>query len=281
MFEFLALLEAEALHDFRHPIGCAEVAHEIVLEANVEPGRARVALAGATPAELPIDASRFVTLCADDVEATFVRNAGSKFNVSAAAGHISRNGDGARLARATNDFGLLPMIFRVQHGVRNFLALQHSGEQLGSFHAHRADEDRLRGGMALADFVDHGVVFFAARLVDAVVGVGSRDWPIRRDDGDVQFVDVVKLVRLRLGCARHAGKLVVEPEIILNRDRGEGLGFTIDLDAFLRFDGLVQSIAPATPRHFAAGVFVDDDDFVFLDDVSDVLLEKTIGPQEL
>ena len=99
MFQFLALLEAEALHDFRHPIGRAEVAHEIVLEADVETGRARIALARATAAQLPIDAPRFVTLCADDVEAAFVRHAGAEFNVSPAAGHVSRNGDGARLAR--------------------------------------------------------------------------------------------------------------------------------------------------------------------------------------
>ena len=60
---------------------------------------------------------------------------------------------------------------------------------------------------------------------------------------------------------------VIEPEIILNRDRGEGLRFAIDLHAFLRFDRLMQSVAPAAARHFAAGVFIDDDDLVFLDDV--------------
>ena len=84
---------------------------------------------------------------------------------------------------------------------------------------------------------------------------------------DVQLVDVVELVRLRLGGAGHAGELVVEAEIILNRDRRERLRFAIDLHAFLRFDRLVQAVAPAAARHFAAGVFIDDDDFVFLDDV--------------
>ena len=69
MLEFLAFLEAEALHDFRHAIGRAEVAHQIVLEADVEARRARIALARATSAQLPIDAARFVTLGADDVEA--------------------------------------------------------------------------------------------------------------------------------------------------------------------------------------------------------------------
>ena len=40
MLELLAFFETEALHDFRHAIGRAEVAHEVVLEADVE---ARVA----------------------------------------------------------------------------------------------------------------------------------------------------------------------------------------------------------------------------------------------
>ena len=66
MLELLAFFEAEALHDFRHAIGRAEVAHEIVLEADVKARRARVALARATAAQLPIDAARFVTLGADD-----------------------------------------------------------------------------------------------------------------------------------------------------------------------------------------------------------------------
>ena len=56
------------------------------------------------------------------------------------------------LARALHDLRFLHVIFRVQHVVRNFFALQHAAEQLGRFHAHRADEDRLRFGVALAGF---------------------------------------------------------------------------------------------------------------------------------
>ena len=97
----------------------------------------------------------------------------------------------------------------------------------------------------------------------------------------VQFVNVVKLGRFGFGGAGHAGELLVKPEIILNRDRRQGLRLAIDLHAFLGFDRLVQTIAPAAARHFAAGVFVDDDDLVFLDDVLDVFLEKAVGAQQL
>ena len=58
MLELLAFLEAEALHDFRHAIGRAEVAHQVVFEADVEAGRARIALARATSAQLAVDAPR-------------------------------------------------------------------------------------------------------------------------------------------------------------------------------------------------------------------------------
>ena len=166
------------------------------------------------------------------------------------------------------------MKLRVQDVVRNFFPLQHSAEQLRRFHAHRADQDRLLLGVAFFDLVDDGVVFLAARFVDAIVRILARHRPVRRDDVDVELVDVVKLGRFGVGGAGHAGEFVVEPEIILDRDRRERLRLAIDLHAFLRFDRLVQPVAPAAPRHFAAGVFIDDDDFVFLDDVGDVLSRK-------
>ena len=100
MLQLLAFLEAEALHDFRHAIGRAEVAHEVVLEADVKASRAGIALARATAAQLAIDAARFVALGADDVKAAFVRHAGAEFNVGAAAGHVGRDGDCAALTGA-------------------------------------------------------------------------------------------------------------------------------------------------------------------------------------
>ena len=135
--------------------------------------------------------------------------------------------------------------------------------------------------MPIFDLVDDRVVFLAARFVDAIVRVLPRHRPIRRDHVHVELVDVVKLGGFSVGSASHAGEFVVEPEIILDRDGGERLGLAIDLDPFLRFDRLMQSVAPTAAGHFAAGVFVDDDDLIVLDDVLDVFFEETIGAEEL
>ncbi len=70
MLEFLAFLEAEGLHDLGHAVAGAEVAHELVLETDVETGHAGVALTGAASTELAVDATGGVALGAHDVEAS-------------------------------------------------------------------------------------------------------------------------------------------------------------------------------------------------------------------
>ncbi len=91
----------------------------------------------------------------------------------------------------------------------------------------------------------------------------------------------MELVRLGLGGAGHAGELEVKAEVILDRDRRKRLRLAVDLHAFLRLDGLMQTVAPAAARHFAAGEFIDDDDLVVLDDVLHVLFKKAVGAEQL
>jgi hypothetical protein len=43
----------------------------------------------------------------------------------------------------------------------------------------------------------------------------------------------------------------------------------------------MQTIAPASPRHFAPSELIDNDDLVFLNDVLNIFLEQAVGPQQL
>ena len=43
----------------------------------------------------------------------------------------------------------------------------------------------------------------------SIVVICARDWPVRRNYIDVEFVNIVKLRRLGLGGAGHTGKLLV------------------------------------------------------------------------
>ena len=136
--------------------------------------------------------------------------------------------------------------------MRDFFALEHAAEHLGGLDADGADEHRLALAVGGLDLVDDRVEFLAARLVDAVVVILAEHRPVGRDDGDVQLVDVVELVGLGLRRAGHAREFLVKAEIILDGDGRQRLGLAVDLHAFLGLDGLVQAVAPAAARHFAA-----------------------------
>src|SRR5437867_12615851 len=107
MLKLLAFLEPEALHDSRHPIGCAEIAHQIVFETDIEPRCARIALARATSTQLAIDSARLVALRPDHHQSTAFYNAGPKLNIGAAAGHVRCNRNRAWLPGTRHNLSLL------------------------------------------------------------------------------------------------------------------------------------------------------------------------------
>ena len=76
-------------------------------------------------------------------------------------------------------------------------------------------------------------------------------------------------------------ELLVLAEVVLEGDGRERLVLALDLDLLLGFDRLVQAVAPAPPRHQAAGELVDDDDLAVLHHVVDVAVEQRVGAQRL
>ena len=104
---------------------------------------------------------------------------------------------------------------------------------------------------------------------------------VGRDLDDVQVVDLDELLLLGLRRAGHAGELLVEAEVVLERDRRERDVLLLDLHAFLRLDRLVQALRPAAAFHDPAGELVDDLDLAVLDHVVDVALVERLGLQRL
>ena len=95
---------------------------------------------------------------------------------------------------------------------------------------------------------------------------------MRGDDDHLESVDLLELERLSVRGTGHAGEVVVEAEIVLERDRRDRLVLVLDRDTFLGLDGLVQAVGPTPSRHRAAGELVHDHDLAVLDDVLHVAL---------
>ena len=95
-------------------------------------------------------------------------------------------------------------------------------------------------------------------LVDEVGLVDALHRAVRGDGDHAELVGRHELGGLGLGRTGHAGQLVVEAEVVLQRDGGEGLVLGLDLDALLGLDGLVDALVVAAAGQDAAGVLVDD-----------------------
>ncbi len=133
--------------------------------------------------------------------------------------------------------------------MRNRDPLQSASDQFRVFHGNRADQHRLTMLVTLFDFFDDCVPLFRQGAIDHVGIVLADHRHVRGNYDHIKFVSRMKLSRFGFCRSGHAGEFFVKPEIVLQRDRGEGLILTLDLHAFFGFDRLMQSIGPATALH--------------------------------
>ena len=107
------------------------------------------------------------------------------------------------------------------------------------------------------------------------------EFAVRRYDGNGELVDLGEFGCLGIGRSRHPGQLVVEAEIVLEGDGGEGDVFLLDPDALSGLERLVEPVAVAAPGHEAPRELIDDDDLIVLDHVVHVPLEYRVGLEGL
>jgi hypothetical protein len=276
----LPLLHPELLHEGGDPVR-SEDPEEVVLEGQVEPGRPGVSLASRAAAELVVHPPGLVPLGADDVEPALPHHPLAELDVHAPPGHVRGDRHLAGLARLGDDLRLTLVVLGVQDVVGNAMPVEDAGEPLRLLDRDRPDEDRairlVKGAYLLMDGLE--LLFLGA--VDLVTEVVPDHRLVRGDDHHVEVVDLLELHGLRVGGACHPRELLEHAEVVLERDRGEGLVLVLDLDAFFGLDGLVQAVRPAAPRHQSPREFVDDDHLAVLDHVVDVALEEDVGLQGL
>jgi len=202
-------------------------------------------------------------------------------DVGAASRHVRGDRHRAQPPRLGDDLRLHLVVLRVQDDVLDPLALQESRHRFGLLDRHGSDEARLAALLRFDDVLDDPVPLLLLGAEHGVLLVLADHVAVRRNDHDLEVVDLVELDGLRVRGARHPGELPVHPEVVLEGDRRERLVLPLDLDAFLRLDRLVEAVAPAPSRHQAPRELVDDDDLAVLDHVVDVALEEHVRLERL
>src|SRR5215467_2657736 len=98
---------------------------------------------------------------------------------------------------------------------------------------------------------------------------------IRADHSEL--VDLGELVRLGHGGTGHAGQLVVEAEVVLQGDRGQGLVLVLDGHALFGLDSLVHALVVAAAVQDPPGELIHDQDLAVHHDVVLVPLVQLLG----
>ncbi len=302
-----ALFHAQLLHHAGHAVG-GEDPHQGIFHGEVETGGARVTLTTGTAAQLVVDTTGFVTLGADNVQTTGGQHrivthlpggfqlgnllAGrvlqlgdlclpvtAQHDVGTTTGHVGGDGDRTCLTGLGNDLRFHGVELGVQHLVRDLLLGQDAGEQLGVLDRDGTNQYRLAALHTLTDIFDDGGILLIGGQVDQIAHVLAHHWFVGRDNHGIQAINLLEFKGFGIRSTGHARQLVVETEVVLEGDGGQRLVLVLDLHPFLRFNGLMQTIRPATTRHGTAGVLVNDDDLVFLDDIVHVAFEQGVSAQ--
>ncbi len=205
----------------------------------------------------------------------------TEHDVGSPARHVGGHRDRAPHTGEGDDGGLPLVVLGVEDLVLDTLLGEDLGEVFGALDARRPDQHRLPLAVPLLDVLGDGLELRHLGLVDQVRLVLPLHRAVRRDGDDTQLVDLVQLGRLGLRRTGHPGQLVVEAEVVLQRDGGQRLVLGLDRDPLLGLDGLVHPLVVPAPREHPAGELVDDHHVVAAHDVVLVLVEQLLGLQRV
>ncbi len=169
------------------------------------------------------------------------------------------------------------MLLGIQHLVRKSALFEQPGQVFGGLDRRRPDQHRLLALLTLFDILDNRVILPGLVQKHQVRLIIANHVPVSRNNDDLEPIDLLKFECLCIRGTGHTGQRFVHAEVILERDRRDGLVFLLDPDAFLRLNSLVKTVRPTPSRHGPPGKFIDDDDLTVIYDVFDVTFIKRMS----
>ena len=102
--------------------------------------------------------------------------------------------------------------------------------------------------------------------------VSAPDRAVGGNADDVQLIDLVEFFSLGQSRAGHSRQLLVEAEVVLERDSGQRAILALYLHPFFGLDSLVQTLAVAPSLQHASSELINDQHLAVADDV--ILVES-------
>src|SRR5688572_30091916 len=110
------------------------------------------------------------------------------------------------------------MLLCIENIMRDVHTLEHSRDRLRYFNTCRTYQDRSAKFAILLYFLDKSIILLAFRAIDIIISVITSNRFVRWDNDHVKLVYLEEFARFRFGSTCHAGKFVVESEVVLQRN---------------------------------------------------------------
>ena len=203
-------------------------------------------------------------------------------DVGTTAGHVGGYGYGSQTSRLSDDRGFLVVLFGVEHvEVLDAAFFQHIGNELRYFNGYGTHKHRLPCVVMLFHQIGYSLVLAFLGLEYSVFIVFTDDRHVGRYHYYVHVVYISEFVFFRLRRTGHSGQFLVHPEVVLQCDGSQSLGFGTDFQVFLGFYSLMEAVAVSSSEHETSGELVDDYDLAVLDNIVYVPLHYSVGFQSL
>ena len=207
-------------------------------------------------------------------------NAESQFDICTTPGHICSYHYVSRLPCLRNHLCFLCILPRVEHLMFDFFACKHSRKQFRRFNRNRTHQHRQTLFVQMLNFIDHSIVFFALGAINKVIKINAAHRFMCRNSYHIEFVNLMKLFCLCLSRTRHACQPIVEPEIILKRNRRHSLCIAFNFHLFFRFNSLMQPIGITSTRLWTTCKFIDNHNLATLNHVLHIFFIQRIRLQQ-
>ena len=161
------------------------------------------------------------------------------------------------------------------------LALEELAQKLVLFNGNGAHQNGLALFVALLHLPDNRPELARLGLIHNIVVIHTLIGTVGGNLHNIQIVNGAEFLGFRHGGTGHAGELVIQAEIVLERDGGQRLVLAVDVDVLLGLNGLMQTVGVPAAEHQTAGELVHDDDLTVLHHVVDVPLHGAVGLQSL
>ena len=133
--------------------------------------------------------------------------------------------------------------------------------------------------MAFFDFINSSFILSQLGLIDNIRCVHTNHGFIGRNNHYAEIINLLKFLFFSFSSTGHTGQLLIHTEVVLESDSSQSLAFTLNLDAFLSFDSLMQAFGEAATKHEAAGKFVNDNYLTIFNHIITVTMHQCFSLQ--